>query len=386
MDFIAYRFDCWPIELKTQPMDLEFEWIDGKANFEKRHEIIDALFGEGDRYYSLGDGSTRIFKKGNDLVLRRYKTKRFYDENEAEENASRQRNRLLVNDKKIEDPLEVVETKKLKAVLESIPEDEANKLPKSEHDAVFAGRIVYHCDGVTILRVQKKRELKGENKDFHRVVYSENYASSMVILVVRDGLQYVFIESVRKAFAPATLSFIIESTLNRLLMVKYNVMVQVKPVRKLADFWRVITDKQQRGIGVKKLHFRFDYPNLPWPDDLLGGRFKALGRDLNAEAEVILKGQHGQPLRINTKTGERNADVNSMGCYSCDRGNSLGVLFTNNTATNFGYRQTGDVHVALSEELRNVQTSHQTNLFSENLSEEIILKAREVRNMNEGCS
>ena len=161
MDFIAYRFDCWPIELKTQPMDLEFEWIDGKANFEKRHEIIDALFGEGDRYYSLGDGSTRIFKKGNDLVLRRYKTKRFYDENEAEENASRQRNRLLVNDKKIEDPLEVVETKKLKAVLESIPEDEAKKLPKSEHDAVFAGRIVYHCDGVTILRVQKKRELKG---------------------------------------------------------------------------------------------------------------------------------------------------------------------------------------------------------------------------------
>ena len=89
-------------------------------------------------------------------------------------------------------------------------------------------------------------------------------------------------------------------------MVEYNVMVQVKPVRKLNDFWQVIKDKQLSGIGLKRLHFRFDYPHMPWPDDLLGGRFKRLGVDLKAEADVILKGQHGQPLSLGTKSGERN--------------------------------------------------------------------------------
>ena len=37
---------------------------------------------------------------------------------------------------------------------------------------------------------------------------------------------------------------------------------------------------------------------MPWPDDLLGGRFKRLGVDLNAEADIILKGQHGGDLLL----------------------------------------------------------------------------------------
>lgn len=68
------------------------------------------------------------------------------------------------------------------------------------------------------------------------------------------------------AFAPATLSYIIESTLNRLLMVQYHVMARVKPIRRLNDFWDFLDDKETRGSALKELHFKFGYPNMPWPD------------------------------------------------------------------------------------------------------------------------
>jgi hypothetical protein len=234
-----------------------------------------------------------------------------------------------------------------------------------------------------VIRVQKKRELKGEDKDYRQIEYKENYVSSMVILVVRDNCQYVFVEAVRRAFAPATLSYIIESTLNRLLMVKYHVMAQVKPVRRLDDFWEFLFNKQTRGAALKKLHFKFDYPNMPWPDELLGGRFKRLGIDLNAEAEIILKGQHGQPLMLNTKSGERNPDINDMARYSCDKGNITTAHFFDGTKATFGYRQTGSVKVGLPNTLDNLQEHVASTLFPQQVSEDIILKANEVRRMNE---
>ena len=270
-----------------------------------------------------------------------------------------------------------------KNIREVVEEEEVRKLPKAEGDSLYAGRVIYHKDGVTVIRVQKKRELKGENKDYRQIEYKENYVSSMVILVVRDNCQYVFVEAVRRAFAPATLSYIIESTLNRLLMVKYHVMAQVKPVRRLDDFWEFLFNKQTRGAALKKLHFKFDYPNMPWPDELLGGRFKRLGIDLNAEAEIILKGQHGQPLKLNTKDGERNPDINDMARYSCDKGNITTAHFFDGTKATFGYRQTGSVKVGLPNTLDNLQEHVASTLFPQQVSEDIILKANEVRRMNE---
>ena len=382
MDFFAYRFDCWPIEFEKQGLSGSDDEIDGKKNFENRKEIINRLFDEGDRTYQLGDGSQPAFKVGNELFLRRYKTRKIDAEDEAEENAERQRVKL-----EMEAASKQLEEKKAenaeKNIREVVEEEEVRKLPKAEGDSLYAGRVIYHKDGVTVIRVQKKRELKGENKDYRQIEYKENYVSSMVILVVRDNCQYVFVEAVRRAFAPATLSYIIESTLNRLLMVKYHVMAQVKPVRRLDDFWEFLFNKQTRGAALKKLHFKFDYPNMPWPDELLGGRFKRLGIDLNAEAEIILKGQHGQPLKLNTKDGERNPDINDMARYSCDKGNITTAHFFDGTKATFGYRQTGSVKVGLPNTLDNLQEHVASTLFPQQVSEDIILKANEVRRMNE---
>jgi RNA polymerase-interacting CarD/CdnL/TRCF family regulator len=381
MDFFAYRFDCWPIEFEKQGLSGSDDEIDGRKNFENRKEIIDGFFDEGDRTYLLGDGSQPPFKVGNELFLRRYKTKKIDAEDEAEENAERQRVKL-----EMEEASKQLEVKKAenaeKNIREVVEEEEVRKLPKSEGDSLYAGRVIYHHDGVTVIRVQKKRELKGEDKDYRQIEYKENYVSSMVILVVRDNCQFVFVEAVRRAFAPATLSYIIESTLNRLLMVKYHVMAQVKPIRRLDDFWEFLFDKQTRGAALKKLHFKFDYPNMPWPDELLGGRFKRLGIDLNAEAEVLLKGQHGQPLRLNTKDGERDADINDMARYSCDKGNITTAHFCDGTKATFGYRQTGSVKVGLPDVLDNLQEHVSSTLFPQQVSEDIILRAKEVRRMN----
>lgn len=122
---------------------------------------------------------------------------------------------------------------------------------------------------------------------------------------------------------------------------------------------------------------------MPWPDELLGGRFKRLGIDLNAEAEIILKGQHGQPLKLNTKSGERNPDINDMARYSCDKGNITNVGFCDGTKATFGYRQTGSVKVSLPDELDRLQEHVSSTLFPQQVSEDIILKANKVRRMNE---
>lgn len=386
MDFFAYRFDCWPIEFEKQGLTGSDDEIDGRANFENRKAIIDGFFEEGDRTYLLGDGSQPPFKVGNELFLRRYKTKKIDAEDEAEENAERQRVKLEMEaaSEKLEAELEEKKAEYAeKNIREVVEEEEVKRLPKADNDSLYAGRVIYHHDGVTVIRVQKKRELKGEDKDYRHIEYKENYVSSMVILVVRDNCQYVFVEAVRRAFAPATLSYIIESTLNRLLMVKYHVMAGVKPVRRLDDFWEFLFDKQTRGAALKKLHFKFDYPNMPWPDDLLGGRFKRLGLDLNAEAEIILKGQHGQPLMLNTKSGERNPDINDMARYSCDKGNITNASFYDGTKATFGYRQTGSVKVNLSDKLDKLQAHVSPTLFPQQVSEDIILKAQEVSRMNE---
>lgn len=390
MDFFAYRFDCWPIEYIKQGLLIgSDDQIDGKANFENRKAIIDGFFDDGNLTYQLGDGSQPPFKIGNELFLRRYKTWKIDAEDEAEENAERQRVKLemLEASKQLEAELEKKKEENAeKNIREVVEEEEVKKLPKCDNDSLYAGRVIYHHDGVTVLRIQKKRELKGEDKNYNQIEYKENYVSSMVILVVRDNCQYVFIEAVRRAFAPATLSYIIESTLNRLLMVKYHVMAQVKPIRRLDDFWEFLFDKQTRGSALKRLHFKFGYPNMPWPDELLGGRFKRLGLNLNAEAEIILKGQHGQPLTLSTKDGERDPDINDMARYSCDKGNITTAHFMDGTKATFGYRQTGSVKVALPNALDNLQEHVSSTLFPQQVSEDIILKANEVRRMNDGLA
>ena len=146
----------------------------------------------------------------------------------------------------------------------------------------------------------------------------------------------------------------------------------------------ILFDKQTRGSALKRLHFKFGYPNMPWPDELLGGRFKRLGLDLNAEAEIILKGQHGQPLTLNTKDGERDPDINDMARYSCDKGNITTAHFMDGTKATFGYRQTGSVKVALPNALDNLQEHVSSTLFPQQVSDDIILKAQEMRRLNQG--
>lgn len=388
MKFIAYHFDCWPVKDHTPAGAMMSEKVDGEANFKNRIGIINSLFEVDTCHYTLGDGSTPVFKQDSNLVLRYYKIKKTAAEQETDANAERQRLGMTIDDQlaKPDNHLPVSIPSKKEDIQYSLPLlfDDEDVLPMSQHDILYAGRLVYHHEGVTILRVQKKQRLTGEDINFKPVMYSQNYASQMVILVARNGLQYVFVESIRKAFSPATLSYIIESTLNRLLKVKYNVMLQVSPVRKLSDFWQTVNQKQQSGVALRTMHFKFGYPNMPWPDDLLGGRFKKLGMELNADADIILKGHHGQPLNISTKSGERDADINSMARYSCDRGNEVVVTYSDRSKTSFGYKQTGTVDVDFSDRLNDMHTNCSCEMFPEFVSDEIAHKAKAVKNMNEG--
>lgn len=381
MKFIAYRFDCCPIYLEDNELTATCEQIDGKANFERRKEIISGFFDEGDRNYSLSDGTRPPFKKGNDLKLRHYKAHRQLAGEWMAENAKRQLKAFMdeCHEGEGDNPVTV----NLPQAPTSISESELPKMAKCGSNKVYDARIVYHADGVTIMRVQKPQKLVGEDKQYKRKEYDDNYASSLVVLVVRDGYQYVFMEASKRVFTPSTLSTIIESTLNRLLMVKYHVMVQVRPVRKLSDFWKYIDDKRANGVGIKRLRFRFDYPNMPWPDDLLAGRFKKMGIDLEAKATVILEALPGQTLNLGSGEGDRNKEVNSMGAYSCDKGNLLTVTDTQNATSVFGYKQSGDVKVELPDEAAHPQPSD--DIFEQDsLANRIILKTKEVKTMNQG--
>ena len=118
MDFFAYRFDCWPIEYVNQGLLIgSDDQIDGKKNFENRKAIIDGFFDDGNLTYQLGDGSQPPFKVGNELFLRRYKTQKIDAEDEAEENAERQRVRLEMQ----------AASKQLEAELEKKKEENAGR-------------------------------------------------------------------------------------------------------------------------------------------------------------------------------------------------------------------------------------------------------------------
>lgn len=371
MDLIAYRFDCCPITLGTtayKDMDEQIE-KETKANFENRLDIIDNLFGsEKDVEYSLGDGTHRPFKTGSDLNLRRYKLKAVKQENTEEE------------EKEYAEALKSGDLAKAQKYLKEKEVADYLKIPKAVNDDTMAARVIYHQRGMTVLRVQKKRPIKGENKNYQTIEYNENYASSLVVLICMDGKQFILIENTRRTFAPATISLIMESTLNRLLMTEYHLMCTVNPIRRLSDFWALLNDQQQRGKAVMKLRFKFDFPNMPWNDQLLGFRFKGIGRDLEAEAEVIIKGHHGAPLRLNTKDGERNQEINDMMRYSCDKGNKAYAYYDDGSQTTFGNQQTGDVLVELPDELGTVQKS--MTLFPVDQRQEIERVATDLKIMN----
>ena len=118
--------------------------------------------------------------------------------------------------------------------------------------------------------------------------------------------------------------------------------------------------------------------------EVLLPRLKQCLNEADIEAEIILKGHHGQPLRLNTKDGERDPDINDMARYSCDKGNITTAHFFDGTKATFGYKQTGSVKVGLPDELDKLQEHVSSTLFPSNVSEEIILKAQEVRRLNEG--
>lgn len=371
MELIAYRFDCWPIYIKDSVFtdDENEEYEKAKANFAQRTEIIDKLFDAGDRDYALGDGSHAPFKRVNDLILRRYKPLKKEEQYEDEVSQA-----LLDGD--------IKQANALRNMVVQPTIEELVKMPKSEYDSYHPARIIYHKDGYTVLRIQKKRPLEGEDKNYNSVIYKENYVSSLVILVSRLGCQFMLIENTRRTYSPATVSLIMESTLNRLLMTEYRMSAVVHPIRRLSDFWKQLNEMQQYGRQILKLRFKFDYQNMAWPDELMGLRFRRLGLDLDAEADIIIKGHHGAPLRLNTKEGERNEDVNDMARYSCDKGNKAYAYFDDGTFTTFGSQQTGDVKVMMSDKIGEVQNNTNPELFPTDLTDAISEKVNTLKVMN----
>lgn len=371
MELIAYRYDCWPQQLeKTNFNDLDSKIEeDTTRNFKIRLNILNSLLiSKEDVHYELG-GWKPLFKHENDIVLRSYKRYKAVVDEELEEKYSE-----AIKNGNLK---EAEELKKIKQP------DNYTKIPSSRSDDTVPARIIYSNDGVYVIRIQKKRPLEGEDKNYCSVIYNENYVSSLVVLIIKDGRQFLFIENTRRTYAPSTIARIFECTLNRLLMGKYHMMVTVNAVRKLSDFWNTLSGMQNEGRSIKKLKFKFDYPNLPWPDDLLGGRFKRLGKDLNAEAEVIFKGQHGQNLNLKTKEGERNEDINSMAKYTCDKGNMAYAYYDNNTCTTFGSQQFGLVYVNLSDTLGSFQNYQAPQIFPSEYSNEILEQANAVKRINE---
>ena len=371
MKFIAYRFDCWPLQLATtrdSELDEEENEI-AQESFEKRLEILSKLFGaHEDVEYSLGDGTHPPFKINNDLILRTYKTKKMKMDEAIEEEYS-----MLMADGKLNEAEELIST--------SEPED-VTKIPKAIYDELIPARVIYNLGNAFVVRIQKKRPLEGEDKNYHSIIYKNNYVSSMVVLIFHHGMQYLLIENTRKTYSPATIARVFEHTFNRLLMAEYHIMVTVNPIRKLSDFWVQMENIINQGRRIKSIRFKFDYPNMPWPDDLLGGRFKRLGRNLNAEAEIKLKGQHGQMLDLKTKEGERDPDVNSMVRYSCDKGNKVYAELDNKSMMTLGNKQTGTVEVNLPDSIGDIQENKTPTLFPDNIGDRVLEEAQKLKVLN----
>lgn len=371
MDLIAYRFDCWPLTgITTGDPELDKELKEETdRNFKNRLDILDELFSSSEEvHYMLGDSTQPPFKVKNDLILRTYKTARVKVDEAVEEEYGK----LMAEGK-------LREAEKLREVKE--PGD-YTKIPKAVYDEHIPARVIYDFDHAFVLRIQKKRPLEGEDKNYKTVIYKENYVSSLAVLVFKEGMQYILIEDTRKTYAPATIARFFEHSFNRLLMSKYHMMCTVNPILRLSDFWKQLEGFIQLGHRIKSHLFMFDSLNMLWPDDLLGGRFKRLGKKLNAESEMVFRGQHGQMLDIQTKEEERDPDVNSMARYSCDKGNKAITELDDKSVHTFGYKQAGTVSVFLPDKIGEVQENKNPELFPEDYGQKVMEEARKLSMLN----
>lgn len=102
-------------------------------------------------------------------------------------------------------------------------------------------------------------------------------------------------------FTLAKAAFTKERIMYRLPMTNYPMMGMVNLNCGMSDFRPVLNEQ-----------FQIRQFRMPWNDKLLGFRFRDIGRDLEAEAEVIIKEHHVTPLQPDIMEGERNRNLVSL--------------------------------------------------------------------------
>ena len=103
---------------------------------------------------------------------------------------------------------------------------------------------------------------------------------------------------------------------------------------------------------------------------------------MNAESELMFKGQHGQMLDIQTKEEDRDPDVNSMARYSCDKGNKAFTELDDKSVHSFGYKQAGTVTVFLPDKIGEVQENKNPELFPEDYGQKVMEEACNLSILN----
>ncbi len=299
MKLEAYNYQCSPLELEKGGLFTEEDKIYREEALEamERHlEIVDGwMTCKENVSYPQGSEMTLPFKEGGLLRLLR------------------------------------LNARKRKKALPPSDQFELNK-------PYLKAKLLYAKESVYVMSLQNVTILPGE-VDWEKVGHL-NEPSCIVILDNREGQQLLLIEDNGAFSSTKTVCKIFFDTF-KCMFLPEKLNVSFKPHYSTKLVWEHMEVKYNRKIGIKSVKFHFDYPNMADDVKLLGHFFSDFGMKMNAEMDYTIKGQHNQPLTIDPRPDNRDADLVSIFEYGGHTGNTIEVNWFDNSKQTYNASKVG---------------------------------------------
>lgn len=211
----------------------------------------------------------------------------------------------------------------------------------------LVAKMLYAHSGFYVMTLQNRTMITREI-DWQKI-HLVNMPSCIVIIANTEGRQLLMVESNGAFSRTGIVAKIFQDTLHALLLPE-KLNIDFKAHYDSSTFVQHLESKLQKGVSLKWLKFHFDYPNMADDAKLLAGYFEEFGMEMNAEMDYTLKGQHKQPLNVDTKN--MSPHLNSIISYAGKTGNTLVSAYSDNSRQEFDAKNLGISTLVAEESMR----------------------------------
>lgn len=239
-----------------------------------------------------------------------------------------------------------------------------------------SARIVMNENNVVMLRMQKSKIHQYE-KDFCLHKQKEE-PSSMVIIDNRHEQQRILIERNANTYSTHTVAVILEKNIGAWLKKNYSLGFRVPLVYRKEEFWHVVEEHKN---DIKKLTFRFPYPNMARTMNKLGASLKQFGADLHGKVSVTTQAQPKDVLVIQHK--EENGNLDEIVSYLSEVGSPVEMYLVSGDKVKCCSKE-NPIVVSVKDLIANFRGEKGNELFPDNFFEKVTEVLNRLKDINYG--